>query len=124
MKYSDERLWRIFEKTDGYCYHCGKKLAWSNYGNTDGRAGWEVDHSVPKSKGGTYHLNNLVPSCIPCNRDKGNLSSKQYRAIVDNDSPKSEDNPLPAIIVLGGLLLLLGWINRNKQNSNPSPYDW
>lgn len=116
MTYSDERLWRIFQKTNGYCDYCGKKLAWSNYGNPNGRAGWEVDHSVPISKGGTDHLNNLIPSCIPCNRDKGNLTGRQYRAILDANSSKSDDNPLPAIIAIVGLLALFGWMSRRKQN--------
>jgi 5-methylcytosine-specific restriction endonuclease McrA len=122
MTYANDRLRRIFEKTDGHCFHCGKKLAWNNYGNPNSRTGWEVDHSIPRSKGGTDHLNNLFPSCIPCNRDKGDLSSKQYRAKVGNDSTKSEDNLLSVIIAIGGLLLLLGWINRIKHASRTSSY--
>jgi 5-methylcytosine-specific restriction endonuclease McrA len=119
LTYSIERLKRIFEKNNGYCFHCGKKLAWSNYGNLNGKAGWEVDHSIPKSRGGTYHLNNLVPSCIPCNREKGDLTSRQYRAILETDSDESENDPLSTIVVIGGTLLLLGWIKKMMQQSRP-----
>jgi 5-methylcytosine-specific restriction endonuclease McrA len=34
--------------------------------------GWEIDHSIPKSKGGSDHLNNLQPLNTKANRKKGN----------------------------------------------------
>ncbi len=34
--------------------------------------GWEIDHSKPKSKGGSDHLNNLQPLNTSANRKKGN----------------------------------------------------
>lgn len=34
--------------------------------------GWEIDHSIPRSKGGTDHLNNLQPMNVSANRSKGN----------------------------------------------------
>lgn len=80
MRYSDERLQSIFEKTDGDCHICGKKLAWSNYGVTSARGAWEVEHSVPKAAGGTDHLNNLFAACIPCNRTKKAGSTRSARA--------------------------------------------
>jgi hypothetical protein len=79
MGYSEEELGYIFDKTGGHCYHCRKKLAWSNYGVVGARGAWEVDHSRPRSSGGTDYLRNLVPSCIPCNRSKGILTSRRYR---------------------------------------------
>ena len=33
----------------------------------------EVDHKVPKSKGGNNELSNLWTLCLPCNRGKSNL---------------------------------------------------
>jgi hypothetical protein len=51
---------RVFEKTDGQCYHCKTLL--------DGA--WEIDHLMPRSKGGRHIFTNLVPSCVPCNQDK------------------------------------------------------
>jgi len=81
--YLDEELEYIYDKTDGYCYHCGKKIAWSNYGLPGERGAWEVDHSNPISRGGTDYLRNLVPSCIPCNRSKGDMSSRQFQRRLD-----------------------------------------
>ena len=77
--YSDDLLNYIYDKTGGYCAYCGKRLAWRNYGYPGARAAWEVDHSVPVSRGGTNHLNNLVPTCIPCNRSKGDLTAGEFR---------------------------------------------
>ena len=53
MSFDFERREQIFGKTDGDCHICGKKLAWSNYGIVGARAAWEVEHSVPRSAGGT-----------------------------------------------------------------------
>ena len=55
----EERRPRIYDKTGGYCHHCNRKLAWTNNGAPDRRGAWEIDHSKPKSLGGTDHLNNL-----------------------------------------------------------------
>jgi 5-methylcytosine-specific restriction endonuclease McrA len=79
MAYSDEELSYIYDKTNGYCNHCGKKLAFSNYGVLGARGAWEVDHSRSRRAGGTDYLRNLFPSCISCNRSKGSLHSHQFR---------------------------------------------
>lgn len=34
----------------------------------------EADHVIPKAKGGTDQLDNLVASCRPCNTRKGSKS--------------------------------------------------
>ncbi|MBK7537594.1 MAG: HNH endonuclease [Myxococcales bacterium] len=80
MGYSDERLQLIFEKTDGHCHLCGKRLSWANYGVFSARGAWEVEHSVPRAVGGTDHLNNLFAACISCNRDKKAGSTRAARA--------------------------------------------
>lgn len=119
MQFDDDILTRIFDKKDGHCNYCVKKLAWRNYGNPDGRGGWEVDHSIPRSKGGTNHLNNLVPSCINCNRSKGNLTGRQYKRINEINSTDSEDI-LSGLIIFGGILLLFvlfgARASKNKRN--------
>ena len=81
MSFNDELLNDIFDKTDGKCHICFKKLSFTNYGNPGRRGAWEVEHSNPKAKGGTDHLNNLYASCIPCNRSKGAKSTRSARAI-------------------------------------------
>ena len=78
MRYTDDDLSYIYDKTGGYCYHCEKKLAFINYGLFGSKGVWEVDHSNPIARGGTDYLRNLVPSCISCNRSKQDLKSNEY----------------------------------------------
>ena len=47
---------------DAYtCQYCGREAA-----------GLTVDHVIPRSRGGTSVWENIVASCAPCNRRKGN----------------------------------------------------
>jgi len=76
----DEELSCVFDKNNGCCWHCGKKLAWKNYSKPRERGAWEVDHSRPLSRGGTDYFRNLVPACIECNRSKRDLTLEKPAA--------------------------------------------
>ena len=78
-KYDDSKLRAIFAKANGLCHLCGKPIAFSNYGAHGARGGWEVDHSIPRSEGGTDHLNNLYPAHTSCNRSKQACSNRIVR---------------------------------------------
>jgi 5-methylcytosine-specific restriction endonuclease McrA len=80
MKWDQTKLERIFQRTDGHCHICRAKLHLSRYGQMDKSGAWEVEHSVPRAKGGTDHLNNLYAACISCNRSKGSNSTSKARA--------------------------------------------
>jgi 5-methylcytosine-specific restriction endonuclease McrA len=80
MSYTDDQLESIYDRTDGCCHLCHKKLAFTNYGAFGERGAWEVEHSVPRARGGTNHGNNLFPACISCNRGKQHGSSRTARA--------------------------------------------
>lgn len=82
MSYTNEELNYVYDKNDGHCWHCSKKLAWKNYGKRDERGAWEVDHSRPLARGGADYLRNLVPACVKCNRSKGNLTSREFEGYV------------------------------------------
>ncbi len=79
MQYTKVLLARIYHRTSGYCHLCHSKLALTNYGREGKRGAWQVEHSVPKSKGGTDHLNNLFAACIECNQDKSNRTTRTAR---------------------------------------------
>jgi len=49
----------------------GNEMYYHSYGK-DSKMGWSIDHSKPKSKGGTDHLNNLQPMNSRVNKSKGN----------------------------------------------------
>ena len=76
---NEDRLNAIYDKTDVYCHICHKKLSYSNYGVLGAKGSWHIEHSVPRAKGGTDHLNNLFPACIRCNLEKGTLHTKTVR---------------------------------------------
>lgn len=80
MLWTDDDLDAIYDRTSGKCHLCHKKLARVNYADFGARGAWEVEHSVPKARGGTDHLNNLFPACIPCNRSKSARSTRSSRA--------------------------------------------
>jgi len=85
---------RVFKKWGTRCVCCGiegmffslechknesQELQFPNlslYAVEEGRCHVRIniDHVVPKSKGGTYNLNNLRPLCVRCNTEKGNRS--------------------------------------------------
>jgi len=79
MGYDIDKLNAIYDKTGGYCHLCDKKLSFTNHGKHGAKGAWHVDHSKPKAKGGTNHMNNLFPSCIPCNIEKGTLHKTTIR---------------------------------------------
>jgi hypothetical protein len=108
----NDRLNKIYNKTDGYCHICHKKLSFINYAHPGTRGSWEIEHSIAKANGGTDHLNNLFPACISCNKEKRTLHSRTVRARNGNtrapyskgkkDKIKSDNAAGGAVI--GGLL--------------------
>lgn len=42
MSYDIERLRLIYDRTDGHCHICGKKLSFVNYAVPGTRGAWEV----------------------------------------------------------------------------------
>lgn len=55
----------VFARDDWTCQYCGS------------RSNLTVDHVVPRSKGGASSWENIVASCAPCNRRKGNSLPRQ-----------------------------------------------
>ena len=74
-----EKINKVYYKTDGYCHICHKKLSLTNYGKRGAKGAWHIEHSKAKANGGTDHLNNLFPACISCNEDKGVMHTKTAR---------------------------------------------
>lgn len=79
MSYDATTLERIYDRTEGRCHLCRKKLSLCNFGLFGRRGAWEVEHSTARANGGTDHGNNLYAACIACNRRKGTLSTRAAR---------------------------------------------
>jgi CRISPR/Cas system Type II protein with McrA/HNH and RuvC-like nuclease domain len=83
MSWNAETLGMVYDKTEGYCRYCGKRVCWKNYGRQGERGAWEIDHSVPIALGGTDNLRNLWPACIECNRDKSTMTGPEYMRLFE-----------------------------------------
>jgi 5-methylcytosine-specific restriction endonuclease McrA len=81
---NNDKLNKIFDKTDGHCHICHGKLCFTNYGIHGAKGAWEVEHSKAKKHQGTNHLNNLFAAHISCNREKGTLHARTARAYYGN----------------------------------------
>ena len=62
---------RLYGEQEGVCLGCDTHFPFKVM---------EVDHVLPKSRGGTDHLENLQLLCSHCNRSKGNRTMAEWRA--------------------------------------------
>lgn len=79
MLYTKQQLDAVYRQSSGYCHLCHKKLSRKNHGVHGARGAWHIDHSKPRSKGGTDHPNNLRAACIECNLDKSDRTTRTAR---------------------------------------------
>lgn len=61
----------IFHESKGVCAYCATPL--------QPYFGWEVDHIIPLSRGGTNLPSNLCAACCACNGTKGSLTGEEFR---------------------------------------------
>ena len=67
--YSGAERKAIYEKADGCCQLCGRKIPFDNF---------TVDHIIPISEGGSNNLDNTQATCIICNQFKANIYPEQF----------------------------------------------
>jgi 5-methylcytosine-specific restriction endonuclease McrA len=65
----------VFARDDWTCQYCGS------------RGNLTVDHVIPRSKGGGSTWDNIVASCAPCNRRKGDSMPNQA-GMVPRSKPR------------------------------------
>ena len=80
--YQTELRSYLFKKHNGRCVYCGNTAE-------------EVEHVIPKSKGGTNSVHNLVIACRKCNELKGKLSLKEFGKLMNKDFNRLEPKELP-----------------------------
>jgi 5-methylcytosine-specific restriction endonuclease McrA len=73
----------VFARDQWTCQYCGS------------RSSLTVDHVVPRSKGGPSSWENIVASCAPCNRRKGNALPRQ----VGMRLRKQPGTPNPSVFI-------------------------
>ena len=72
----------IFSRSGGKCVYCGAKAT-------------EIDHVIPKAKGGTNSSYNLAASCKSCNQMKSNKTLKEFGKIMNKDYSHLKPKRLP-----------------------------
>ena len=73
----------VFARDGWACQYCGS------------RSNLTVDHVIPRSKGGPSSWENIVASCAPCNRRKGDLLPAQAN-MVPRRAPRA---PHPQVFI-------------------------
>ena len=73
----------VFARDGWSCQYCGA------------RSNLTVDHVIPRSKGGASTWENIVASCAPCNRRKGDLLPAQAN-MVPRRAPRA---PNPTVFI-------------------------
>lgn len=61
MTISNKQRFEVFKKYNFTCQYCGRRTP---------EVILEIDHIIPKSRGGTDNIDNLTVSCFECNRGK------------------------------------------------------
>jgi len=62
--------YNIYTRDKSTCQYCAKKLPQYQL---------NLDHVIPRSRGGTSRWDNVVCSCVPCNRRKGGRTPQEAR---------------------------------------------
>lgn len=68
------RRQKVFDKSGGKCHYCAVSL--ELFGD------WHIEHQTPRSRGGADRLDNMVASCVPCNRSKGSKTEHEFKASI------------------------------------------
>ena len=58
----------LFHRDGGLCMYCGAQLGFSQM---------QIEHVVPRSRGGEHAWRNVVSTCEPCNRYKDDRTPEQ-----------------------------------------------
>ena len=63
MVFSEDVVKNAFDKVNGYCQICGKKLIFNSRGNAEARGAWEARNIKPVSEGGKDEVRNCMILC-------------------------------------------------------------
>lgn len=74
-KYSQATRKLIYNKYDGRCQLCGRKIIFSEM---------SLDHHIALSMGGVDDVSNLECTCLPCNQFKSNIAPELFEDRIND----------------------------------------
>ena len=74
-KYSQTTRKIIYNKYDGRCQLCGRKILFSEM---------SLDHRIALSMGGVDDVSNLECTCLPCNQFKSNIAPELFENRIND----------------------------------------
>lgn len=113
MGFSEETKRKGFERAEGCCELCGKKLVFNNRGRTGGRGSWEAHHKTPRAQGGADSLRNCMIICYECHQQPQKAASRMKK---ESNSGSSLDDLL---FGSGG-----GSSKRQRKGRNKDPFNF
>lgn len=68
---------KVYERDGFACVYCGRKDG--EYTPVESASDGElsIDHVIPKTRGGSNEISNLVTACMPCNNHKNNRTPEE-----------------------------------------------
>ncbi len=94
-----ERM-QAYEKYDGRCAYCGKKIEYKDM---------QVDHIVPKLKGGKNEINNYNPACRRCNHYKDTFDIEQFRQMLKTMHERTQKIYINKVAEDYGIIQIKPW---------------
>lgn len=85
----------IHAKYSGHCSYCGETITLKEM---------QIDHIVPKLKGGGDELDNLNPACRACNFYKGSETIEQFKEMLSTIPARLEKLFIFRLAVKYGLI--------------------
>lgn len=66
-------------ETEGNCVFCGQKTT-----EQPGPLQKNIDHAIPKSRGGNNTIGNAQTTCRTCNLNKGTMTTEEFMKMQEN----------------------------------------
>lgn len=92
----------VLKKYNKHCAYCGKKITLRTM---------QVDHIMPKARGGKDEISNLNPSCRRCNHYKRALSVEEFRKQLSTLHNRLKKVYIAKVAVDFGIITYHDWDN-------------
>lgn len=90
----------LYSQYDHKCCYCGKRFRTEDL---------NLDHVLPRSKGGATDWLNIVLSCIPCNSKKDNNTPKEAKMPMHYQPYKPKWKPFHNLNISTGIKIRQSW---------------